>query len=215
MAETNYSISFPGKFTLTPGIRYMQQFDRGAGTVGGAPLSGTLVNGGATGNGGYRNPDSVDAKLCAARLVLTKGAGKLSTGYSKIFDDGDFITPWRGYPTGGYTRPMGHYNWFANTESFMIQGYYDFGKAHLLKGFRMCGDFTYTNFDDDKERLGGHGLSDIRYVHADMWYVFPALPGLEAKFRMAFADADRLRNPAVYGADLSYSEFRFEMNYLF
>lgn len=211
MGEFNYQIPLAGGWCLTPGVRYMEQFDDGAGKVGGASLIGSLA--GLSGPAkGYKNADSVDAKLYAARLVLTKGAGKLLAGYSKVSDDGDFIAPWRGYPTAGYTRPMGEYNWIADTESWMIQAYYDFGKAGLIKGFRASVDFLITDHDDEKERLGGNVSTDRSVFHTDLWYRFPFLPDLEAKMRFKWADADRL---TIIGRDPSNKEFRFELNYLF
>jgi hypothetical protein len=218
MAESNYQIQMGGGWSLAPGLRYMQQFDDGAGDVGGAAITGTLVNGGALGNGGYKDPDSVDGKLYAARVVLRKGAGSLLTGYSKVSDDADFICPWRGFPTAGYTRSMAQYNWFANTESWMIQAFYDFGKAGIIQGFRAGIDVTYMDYDDEKEKLGGQLLTDRTYIHTDVWYRLPFLPDLEAKIRIGIAMADDRTNPdviAAAGKDPSYSEFRFELNYLF
>lgn len=211
MAECNYKIPLTDGWSLTPGLRYMQQFDDGAGNVGGAAISGTLVNNKAIGNGGYRDPDSVDAKLYAARIVFNKGAGSLLAGYSKISDDADFISPWRGFPTAGYTRSMAQYNWEANTKSWMAQAYYDFGKAGIIEGFRAGMDYVYMDYDDEKEKSGGHSKTDRSNVHADMWYRFPFLPDLEAKVRIGIGKAERTTS----GLDPSYSEFRFELNYLF
>jgi len=42
-------------------------------------------------------------------------------GYSKIADKADFTTPWRAFPTGGYTRAMGQTNWYANTSSYLLR----------------------------------------------------------------------------------------------
>jgi len=217
MAESNYQIQMGGGWSLAPGLRYMQQFDDGAGDVGGAALSGKLVDGKGLARG-YNDPDSVDGKLYAARVVLRKGAGSLLTGYSKVSDDADLICPWRGFPTGGYTRSMAQYNWFADTESWMVQVFYDFGKAGIVQGFRAGIDYVYMDYDDKKERLGGHLLTDRSYIHADMWYRFPFLPDLEAKIRIGIVMADDTKNPDVIdvkGKDPSYSEFRFELNYLF
>jgi hypothetical protein len=160
---------------------------------------------------GYEDAGSVDGRLYAARLVLSKGAGRLSAGYSKTSDDGDLITPWRGFPTAGYTRSMAQYNWEANTQSWMVQAFYDFGKAGVIEGFRAGIDYAYMDFDDKKERLGGHGKTDRGHIHADLWYRFPFLPDLEAKVRIGLLDA----NDTTAGTDPSYNEFRFELNYLF
>ena len=210
MAEPNYEIPLPNGWSLTPGLRYMQQFDDGAGAVGGAALNGSLA--GVTGSAkGYEDADSVDGKLYAARLVLKKGAGSLLAGYSKISDDADFIAPWRGFPTAGYTRSMAQYNWEANTQSWMAQAYYDFGKAGVIKGFRAGIDYVYMDYDDKKEQLGGHFKTDRDNIHADMWYRLPFFPDLEAKVRIGLVDAD----DTTIGVDPSYNEFRFELNYLF
>ena len=210
MAEANYRLPLADGWRLTPGLRYMQQFDTGAGEIGGAALNGRLAGMSGSANG-YTDADRAHAKLYAVRLVLKKGAGRLLTGYSKISDDADFITPWRGFPTGGYTRAMAQYNWEANTKTWMVQAFYDFGKAGIIPGFRVCVDYSYINYDDDKERLAGFSKTDRNYYHADMWYKFPFLPDLEAKARVGFADAQK----TVAGMDPSYSECRFELNYLF
>jgi hypothetical protein len=217
MGEANVEIPMPGGWSLTPGLRYMRQFDDGAGVVGGAALNGKLVDGTGLARG-YNDPDCVDGELYAVRLVLKKGAGKLHAGYSNISDDADFIAPWRGFPTGGYTRSMGQYNWFADTDSWMIQAYYDFGKADIIQGLRGGIDYVWMDYGDEKERLGGHSFTDRSYIHADIWYVFPFFDGLEAKFRFGIINADHMTNAtaiAASGEDPSYHEFRFELNYLF
>jgi len=210
MGEANYEIPLGGGWSLTPGVRYMEQVDEGAGEAGGAALKGGLA--GLSGPAkGYKDADSVDGKLYAARLVLKKAAGSLLAGYSKISDDADLIAPWRGFPTGGYTRSMAQYNWEADTKSWMIKAIYDFGKAGLLDGFRAALDYAYMDYDDTKERLGGHSKTDRGIIHADLWYRFAALPGLEAKVRIGLVDADDISA----GADPSYDELRVELNYLF
>ncbi len=212
MAESNYKIGLAKGWSLTPGLRYMQQFDDGAGKVGGAALAGTIA--GESGSSrGYKDADSVDGKLYAARLVLEKGPGSLLAGFSKVSDDADLICPWRGFPTGGYTRSMGQYNWFANSESWMILAYYDFGKADVIEGLRGSVDYSYMAEDDKKEELGGHIATDRYQIHADIWYQFPFLPDLEAKIRIAIVNADRLT--LIQPDPSSYTDFRFELNYLF
>jgi hypothetical protein len=210
MGEANYKIPLAGGWSLTPGLRYVEQFDEGAGAVGGAALTGSVA--GMSGSAkGYKDASSVDGKLYAVRLVLKKGAGSVLAGYSETSDDADLIAPWRGFPTAGYTRSMAQYNWEANTSSWMVKAFYDFGKAGLVDGFRTEIDYVYMNYDDTKEQLGGHTKTDRGNIHADMWYKFPFLPDLEAKVRIGLVDAD----DTTAGADPSYNEFRFELNYLF
>ena len=211
MVESNYQITLSNGWSLTPGLRYMAQFDAGAGRVGGAALNGSLAGLSGASNG-YRVAESVDAGLYAVRLVLKKGAVKLLTAYSKVADEADIIAPWRGFPTGGYTRSMGEYNWYAGSGSLMVQAYYDFGKANVIEGLRASIDYVYTDMDDKKILLGGNSDTDRSIIHSDVWYRFPAFPELEAKLRLKISEGDR---SPVSGIAPSYQEFRFELNYLF
>ena len=211
MIESNFKITLAKDWSLTPGLRYMEQFDDGAGMVGGAALNGTLAGFSGFVNG-YRNAGSVDGRLYAARLVLAKDAGQFLIGYSKVSDDADLIAPWRGFPTSGYTRTMGEYNWYADTASWMVRASYDFGKAGVIKGIETSIDFVHTDFDDNKNKSGGNSGTDSSIIHADMWYRIPSLPGLVAKMRLKIVEADLL---GAFENDLSYQEMRFELNYLF
>jgi hypothetical protein len=143
--------------------------------------------------------------------VLEKGPTRLLAGYSRVFDEADLIAPWRGFPTGGYTRTMAQYNWQANTDSWMVKVAFDFGRAGVVRGLRAVVDYVVMDYDDEKERLGGHLRTDRSVVHADVWYRFRSAPFLEAKVRVGLVDADR---PTV-GRDHSYDEVRFELNWLF
>jgi hypothetical protein len=210
MAEVNYKVLLAGGWSVTPGLRYMRQFDDGAGVIGGAALNASLA--GATGaSRGYRDAASVDGGLWGLRAVLAKGAGSLLAGYTKVADRADLIAPWRGFPTGGYTRSMAQYNWEANTASWMIKVSYDFGKAGLVPGFRAALDYAVMDYDDAKEQAGGIDKTDRAIVHLDMWKQFRALPNLEAKIRIGLLEGDK----TITGADPSYNEARFELNYLF
>ena len=210
MAEVNYKVSLAGGWSVTPGLRYMRQFDDGAGAIGGAAINGSLAPPNVDSRG-YRDPDSVDGSMWGVRAVLAKGAGSLLAGYTKVADRGDLIAPWRGTPTNGYTRAVSQLNWLANTGSWMIRVFYDFGKAGLVPGFRARLDYTVMDYDDAKERAGGITRTDRRFLHLDMWKQFRALPNLEAKIRLARLDGDT----TVKGTDPSYNEVRFELNYLF
>ncbi len=206
-AEVNYKFKFSDGYTLSPGIRYMYQMDEGGGAIGGSALNGLLA-GWQDGDDtrGYTDPSSLDSSLVAARLVLKKGAGKFQVGYSAIADDADIVAPWRGFPTGGYTRAMAQYNWFANTKTTAVEGFYNFGKADMIPGFRMLLRYAMQDFDETK------GLPDSNIVHIDMWKQFSAVPGLEAKVRIGLVGADEFPSS---DKDMSYNEYRFELNYLF
>ncbi|MGA9045557.1 OprD family outer membrane porin [Sulfuricurvum sp.] len=213
IAEANYQIKVSDAWTLTPGVRYLRQMDDGAGAIGGASLSGAFKGNTVwTGaNGGYTDPNSADGSIIMARLVAANGPLELSAGYSKVADEADIIAPWRGFPTGGYTRSMAQVDWIANTKNWAVKAVYDFGKAGVVSGFKVAADYENMNFDDAKAATSGFTDRDI--FHVDMWKTFKEVPNTEFKFRFATIDAD----PAV-GATTdynSYDEYRFEINYLF
>jgi hypothetical protein len=157
---------------------------------------------------GYKDRYTLDSSAWMARLVLNKDALKVLIGYSDVADEADLVAPWRGFPTGGYTRAMAQLNWIANTKSTMGEVTYDFGKAQILKGFKAMGRYVIQNFDESKQAAGAQ--ADMSVVHIDL--VQQLTPQLDAKVRFATVDADNRTN----GVDKdSYNEYRFEINYLF
>ena len=205
--EVNYKIALPGGYSLTPGVRYMKQFDDGGGKIGGATLKGGLA--GLTGaHLGYKDSDSLDSYVWMARLVLKKGPLKAKIGYSAVADKADIVAPWRGFPTGGYTRAMAQYNWYANTKTFNIEANYDFDKAGLVPGFSAMARYAIQNFDEAKQAAGVQ--ADSKILHMDFRENFGN--GLYAKIRVGLVSADS----RVGSIDKdSYNEYRFELNYLF
>ncbi|WP_294929580.1 OprD family outer membrane porin [Sulfurimonas sp.] len=208
--ELNYKIKLGDKLSLTPGVRHMQQFDNGAGEIGGASLSGGLaMDKNPTTNLGYKDRFDLDSSLTMARLVLTDGILKVQVAYSAVADEADIVAPWRGFPTGGYTRAMAQYNWRADTKTASAEVYYDFGKAKILDGFSALARYAMQDFDEDKQAGGVQADSNI--LHIDLRKQFT--PTFDAKIRMAFVDADER---VADGVDKdSYNEYRFELNYLF
>ena len=215
--ELNYKIALPGGYSLTPGIRYMQQIDNGGGDVGGAALSGQLVTWtGSTptykSNLGYSSPKSLDGSLGMARLVLNNGPLKAQIAYSQVANDADIVAPWRGFPTGGYTRAMAQYNWYANTKTYDAEIGYDFGKAKILKGFSTLVRYAAQDFDKKKQLAGVQ--ADSKVVEIDLRQKIAK--GLDAKFRVGIVSADKMTYGSNAGKDVnSYNEYRFEINYLF
>lgn len=217
IAEANYQIKLNDSWTLTPGIRYLRQMDDGAGYIGGAALSNKLQNvAEGTSSGGYKDARNADGSIIMARLVAASGPLELSAGYSKISDDADIIAPWRGFPTGGYTRSMAQVDWIANTKNWALKAVYDFGKAGLVPGLIVAADYENMNFDDKKAFTSG--FTDRSIFHVDAWQTFKTLPNTEFKFRFATVDADPAYTSATVQSNVdnnSYNEYRFEVNYLF
>ena len=212
IAEANYQVALGSGWTLTPGVRYLRQTDDGAGAIGGAALVGTVTAANAVSKG-YTNGGSVDGSILMERLVLAKGPFSVMAGYSAVSDDADIIAPWRGFPTGGYTRSMAQVNWVANTKSWMVKADYDFAKAGLVPGLKAAVDYADMNFDDNKVKKGGTALSDRTILHVDLIQEFKSIPNTEFKFRFATVDA---KPTALLTTDYeSYNEYRFEVNYLF
>jgi len=198
MGELNYKINFDG-FSITPTFRYLQQFDNGAGKVGGASLRA------ARGTAGYTNPDSLDGKMIAARVVTKFSDYKINLAYTGILDEGDLVTPWRGFPTSGYTRSMGIYNWRANTDSYRIE---------LVKGATDTGVYTtpfiqtsilYMQTDEDKLIL-----DDSMFYYFGLVQNIPAFPEFQYRFRLGYRDFIQ----ASYQVP-DYLDSRLEFNYLF
>ncbi|QSZ41995.1 outer membrane porin, OprD family [Sulfurimonas aquatica] len=203
--ELNYKIALPSGFSLTPGVRHMQQFDNGGGEVGGSSLDGKNVtwtgNTATYTNNGYKSANSLDSSLTMARLVLKQGPLKAQIAYSTVADEADIVAPWRGFPTGGYTRAMAQYNWYANTKTTAAEVHYDFGKAKIVSGLSAMVRYAIQDFDEVKTNL----QSDSNMLHIDVIEKFT--PDLYAKFRLGMRDNDVDTQ--------SYNEYRFEINYLF
>ena len=204
MIEADYRFDV-GELKVKPALRYMQQFDDGAGEIGGANLK--------TNTFGYSDPESLKSALYGARVDLAQNAWKLRFGYTKVADEGDLIAPWRGFPTGGFTRAMGQYNWYANTKTYMIRADYDFAKAGLVPGLKAFMRYAVQDFDDTKPGV----QADSNVLTLDLLKEFDSIPNLYAKVRMAYVEgeSDTIAGDGSLKEDPSYYEVRFELNYLF
>ncbi|MEA1954671.1 MAG: OprD family outer membrane porin [Campylobacterota bacterium] len=202
MIQADYKMMW-NNLSVTPALRYMQQFDNGAGAIGGANLKTNTV--------GYEDPNSLESWLLGLRVDVAQDAWKLRFGYTQVADEGDIVAPWRGFPTGGFTRMMAQYNWYANTKTYMLRADYDFDKAGLiskLKGFMRLG---FQDFDNDKEGV----QADSYVVTLDLLKEFESIPNLYMKFRMANVWGNALDNGTIQKLNPSYDEARLEFNYLF
>jgi len=199
MTEANYKIDFEG-FSLTPGVRYIHQFDNGAGKIAGPsllPLLNTVT--------AYRDPNSLESDMIAARLVARFDDYRINLGYTNILNKADLVTPWRGFPTAGYTRSMGMYNWKANTKSYRIE---------LVKGANAKGIYTkpfiqtsILYIDGDKNKTP---LAQSYFYYAGVVQNIPAMQNLQYRLRLGYRD---FRGNSSDVSD--YIDTRFELNYLF
>lgn len=201
MTELDYTIELGKDFSIAPGVRYIRQFDKGAGAVGGASYLGRAYT------TDYQDPDSLDTQMIAARVIAKVYDLKVNLAFSKVFDEADLVTPWRGFPTSGYTRSMGRFNWRANTTSYRIM---------LDKMSKVLGIYEdvytqaavlYTDGDDDKR--GVHVQDELHY-YLGLVQTIPTL--LELQWRLRFGYTHYLDEDASQFDNL---DARFEINYLF
>ncbi|MFT5659962.1 MAG: hypothetical protein ACI9TV_000595 [Sulfurimonas sp.] len=203
--ETHLKLPLTKDWSLSAGFRYMQQFDN---------LNANYnVSNLLTSHDGYKEnaKKSLDTNLLALRLDLKNQAFLGRLGYSHIADKADIVTPWRGFPTGGFTRAMAQYNWYANTKTYMARVGYYFSKAKLLDGFSIMARYAIQDNDDKKAGVPG----DSNIVHIDARQNLG--DNLELKLRLGFVEYKKGIQD-INGdtkADLSYNEYRFEMNYFF
>ena len=202
--ESHYAFDLTKEVKIIPGFRYMQQFDNLHANYGVANLGADQQ--------GYTNPNSLESHLTALRLDLKGKVFLVRLGYSEVADEADIIAPWRGFPTAGFTRAMAQYNWYANTKTYAAKLSYDFGKARLLDGFSVMARYAIQDFDDSKDGV----QSDSNVLHIDLRQNIS--DSLEAKLRLGFVDSknDTLKSDGItFKNDVSYSEYRFELNYFF
>lgn len=205
VAEAHYRVPFENGWAVRPGVRYFHQMDDGGGEVAGyTNLSGNEALGY---DAGVAN--SLDSSLFAGRvdLEMPDKKGLFRLGYSKVADEADIVAPWRGFPTGGFTRLMAQYNWLANTETYMIQAKYSFNSY-----FNTSLGYAIQDFDDAKD-----------YVQADssIWHldnITKFSKDFEMKVRIGIVQADddiARQNLGGFKQDVTYNEYRLEFNYLF
>jgi len=204
MGELNYSFHF-GNVSVTPGIRYIKQFDNGAGAVAGAALlPATAVK------EEYKDYNSLNSQMIAARVVTKFDTYKINLAYTQVLDEADLVTPWRGFPTSGYTRSMGIYNWFANTKSYRLE---------LVKNATATGQYDdlfiqtsvlYINGDENKFNTDNFKTSDSMYYYIGFVQNAPNLPDFQYRLRLGYRDFIESASNVP-----NYLDSRLEFNYLF
>ena len=239
--EANYALP-AGDVILSFGARYMQQWDTGAGDII-TPMDGSSVysklgvtNTAVTGsyatdvNKKGDNNNKVDTNLYALRVAATYGPTKLMIAYSHTDKGGDFIAPWRGFPTDGYTRSMTQTDWNANTSAYKVQLDYDLNQ--YITGLSTV--LSYSFYDRDPSKVGYVSQTDRYYnngdtnqYNVDVKYNVPVVKGLELKARymiqqnqvLAATDLGTGASVATksegFSNDTSNHELRLEANYRF
>jgi hypothetical protein len=201
MGELNYTLNFKN-FRLIPGIRYIEQFDNGAGAIGGASLLGNATQADPH---GYKDPNSLNAQMIAARLAAKIADYKITFAYTNVLDKADLVTPWRGFPTAGYTRSMGVYNWRANTRSYRLELIKNANaKGVYIKPFLQA-SILYIDADEKKAIL-----EDSIVYYFGIVQNISSMPEIQYRVRLGYrdfiGDASKIS---------SYLDTRFEINYLF
>ncbi len=205
VVEGAYKFKFDNGLKIKPSIRYMQQFDNGAGDIGGANLKNDTR--------GYRDVNSLKSSLIAGRIDFIFDSSSLRLGYSKVEDKGDIVAPWDGLPTAGYTRPMSGMNWYANSETFMVRADYDFPENSFFEGLHVMSRYAINNFDDKKPAVP----ADSNVFTFDLIKRFEDNPNLFLKLRsMILTEDHKVANvDGTFKKDPSYKALRLEMDYLF
>ena len=212
VAEAHYKIPLLDTgWSIRPGARYFYQKDMGGGDVAVDDNGKALDHTGKVATG-YANSvtkdHSLSSYLVALRtdILVPNKKGFIRFGYSHIANKADIIAPWRGFPTGGYTRAMAQYNWFANTTSYMIQANYK-----VTKMFLASARYAIQDFDDKKDNT----QADSNILHIDT--ITNISKRLQMKTRMGFVKAkDNIKkSDGSTKSDVSYNEYRLEFNYLF
>jgi len=116
------------------------------------------------------------------------------------------VAPWRGFPTGGFTRAMAQYNWFANTQTYMARAVYKFNST-----WKASLRYAIQDFDDNKDFV----QADSTIWHLDTWTNITKRLQVRGRIGIVTADDDILKSDGNAKLDTSYNEYRVEFNYLF
>ncbi len=196
MAEFNYKIKFDG-FSLSPGVRYIQQFDNGAGAVGGASIN-------LKGLSGYKNQNSLNSSMLGFRLVTRFDKFKINLAYTGVANKSDLVTPWRAFATNGYTRSMGVYNWRANVKSYRLELVYGANSKGIYKDGFIQTSVLYMNGDSAKDETDSM-LYYLGYIKN-----LKSAPEFQYRVRLGYREFIGTSNIIS-----SYLDSRFELDYLF
>lgn len=193
MIEGNYKVKLNQDLSITSGIRYIKQFDDGAGEVGGAAIDATPS--------GYKDPSSLNSQMAMARLVAEYKNYKLRFAYSQVMDEADLISPWRGFLSSGYTFALTRVNWLANQKSSQVELMINANATGMYKDLYMRFYITHTDADENK------GHFDENYYYAGFVQNVPFMQDLQWRLRIGYLDTKK--------PDADTLDTRIELNYLF
>ena len=193
MVEGSYTFKMNDDFSLYPALRYIEQFDDGAGMVGGAAIDG-LPN-------GYKDPNSLDTKMLMGKIGGKYKKLDFHLAYSEVFGEADFVAPWRGFLTSGYTFSLTRVNWMAEQKSYQLGLTLNQNKQALYKDLFVLFYATHTNANESK------GHFDEEYYYLGFIQNLPSLPELQWRIRIGYLDTEK--------KDADTLDTRFELNYLF
>jgi len=215
MLEGNYEFSFGG-VRVIPGVRYIKQFDNGAGAVGGASLSGKVDKNNPS---GYQDPNSLESQMIAARIVTKISNYKINLAYTHILDEADLVTPWRGFPTSGYTRSMARYNWKANTKSYRLEFVRCTSTDGIYNDIFVQASIMYQDNDETKTLTG---TDNSLYYYVGLMQNIAALDNVQWRMRLGynqFLDSDKTwvdsNGVTRVDSDFNNLDARLELNYFF
>jgi hypothetical protein len=223
VADASYEWKTSGQWTVGAGVRGLYQRDNGVGAIGGAALAGTyardrVFTASASDRlrlAAYRDPFAATGGLWAARVSAGRGPLQLVLGTSQVADRADLIAPWRGFPSGGYTRTMAQLDWLAGTTNWTARADYDLGRNALCAMLTCAASYHRMDFDARKIEAGAVTLTDRALLSFDVTTSFRRLPRTAFKVRLGLLNADAKPATPVAIDYESYRELRFEMNHLF
>lgn len=193
MIEGNYKFNLTNDFSITSGVRYIKQFDDGAGEVGGAAIDATPS--------GYKDPASLNSQMAMARLVAQYKNYKLRFAYSQVMDEADLISPWRGFLTSGYTFSLTRVNWLANQKSAQVELMINSNATGMYKDLYMRFYATHTDADENKSHY------DENYYYAGFVQNISSMQDLQWRLRIGYLDTKKPNADTL--------DTRIELNYLF
>ena len=132
-----------------------------------------------------------EAWLIATKLEFITRNFSIKLAFHRNSNQGDIIAPWRGFPTGGYTRTMTEVNWTSGTSAFLAA----LG-CKLYQNLKLS--LTYALND----RPGNENDSSIFY----MGMRFDSSENLIFRWRLLIHQGQDNRK---------FTDTRLEVNYLF